>query len=262
MTTVSIVGDAATTTAVAVAASWPADRTRTVIELDPTGGALAGWLDAPLSPSISTLVTHSRREGLTRDVLEPLIHRSGSGIDVIVAPVRATESWRAVAEADPIVADAVRAGISFDVLLDHGALDPRHPLPTSLLAADAVVLVHRQPVTARAAAVRVDRLTETAERLAAATAAPLTLAVIGDDPFDPAEISTFVGDSAQRAIAVAPLPVDDLAAAVLAGRPGVSRRRLARMSLLRAGGQLAADVLATADPARDHANAGTSSGLR
>ncbi|MEO1055329.1 MAG: hypothetical protein AAFY28_00290 [Actinomycetota bacterium] len=253
MTTVSIVGDAATTTALAIAASWPADRTRTVVELDPTGGALAGWLDTPLSPSISTLVTHSRREGLRSDALEPLIHRSASGIDTIVAPVRATEAWRAVAEADPIVADAVRTGISFDALLDHGALDPRHPLPTSLLAADAVVLVHRQQATARAAAVRVDRLTETAERLAAATAAPLTLAVIGDDPFDPAEISTFVGDSAQRVISVAPLPVDDLAAAVLAGRPGVSARRLARMSLLRASGQLAADLLTTTDLARHDA---------
>ncbi len=253
MTSISIVGEATTTTALALAASWPADRTCVAVELDPTGGALAGWLDTQLSPSISTLVTRSRAEGFRHELLEPLIHRSASGIDAIVAPVRATEAWRAVAEADPIIAETIRTRVSFDALLDHGALDPRHTLPASLLVADAVVLVHRQQATARAAAVRVERLTETAERLASATAAPLTLAVIGDDPFDPAEIGTFVGESAGRAIDTAALPIDDLAAAVLAGRPGVSTRRFGRMPLLRAARQLSVNVLASAQPIAHHA---------
>ncbi len=64
---------------------------------------------------------------------------------------------------------------------------------------------------------------------------------MGDAPFGHAEIDRFVADAGGRT-PVVPVPNDPLAAAVLAGRTGVSARRLARLPLMRAAGDLAAAV--------------------
>ncbi|MEM8618194.1 MAG: hypothetical protein AAGF73_00590 [Actinomycetota bacterium] len=251
MTAISLIGDGATTTALAMCATWPADGSPTIVELDPTGGSVGGWLDTPLEPSISTLVTRSRRtQSVDADAIESLVHRTASGIDAIVAPVRATEAWRATAEADPLLADAVAAGVARDLFIDHGRPDPRHSLPTSLVAADIVVVGYRQPMTTRAAAVRVERLIETVERITRATDAPIAVAVIGDVPFEPSDVCAFVGDGVGRDVECTPLPEDGLAAAVLAGRPGVSPRRFARMPLIRAAQQLS-DTVRSARERRD-----------
>ena len=246
MRAVSLIGDCATTTALAMCATWPAATNPTIVELDPAGGSLAGWLDTPLEPSISTLVTRSRGAPPgADDAIEPLVHRTKRGIDAIVAPIRATEAWRAAAEADPLLADAVTAGIGRSLFVDHGRPDLRNSLPVSLVAADAIVVGYRQPATTQAAAVRVERLAETVERITSATDAPVTVAVIGDNPFEPSEVCAFVGDGIGRHVACAPLPDDGLAAAVLAGRPGVSPRRFARLSLIRAAHRLSATVQST-----------------
>ena len=50
MTVIGVVGDAATTTSVALAVGWPGDDDVLVIEADPNGGSLAGWLDTPVTP--------------------------------------------------------------------------------------------------------------------------------------------------------------------------------------------------------------------
>ncbi|MGB0210485.1 MAG: hypothetical protein ACPGCX_10405, partial [Ilumatobacteraceae bacterium] len=47
MTVVGLLGDHTTTTAMALAVSWPGTRPVTLIEADPTGGSLIGWLDDP-----------------------------------------------------------------------------------------------------------------------------------------------------------------------------------------------------------------------
>ena len=60
MTIVAVIGDCTTTTCIALAAGWPGRR-RLVLEADPSGGSLAGWLDTPSSPSLATIVANDRR---------------------------------------------------------------------------------------------------------------------------------------------------------------------------------------------------------
>ena len=53
---VALVGDATTTTAVALASAWSADDEVVVLEFDPSGGSLAAWMDTPAVPTLSTFV--------------------------------------------------------------------------------------------------------------------------------------------------------------------------------------------------------------
>ena len=66
--------------------------------------------------------------------------------------------------------------------------------------------------------------------------------MIGRAPFDADEIAGFVGAGAVVSPTVFELADDPLAAAVLAGRSGVSQRRLLRLPLLRSAAVLAAYV--------------------
>ena len=102
-----------------------------------------------------------------------------------------------------------------------------------------VVVHHQAQQSARAAGVRLERLAECFEQLTGG-GVEAVLAVIGRAPFDADEIASFVGAGAIAAPAVFELADDPLAAAVLAGRSGVSRRRLLRLPLLRSSAALTA----------------------
>ncbi len=87
---------------------------------------------------------------------------------------------------------------------------------------------------------RLERLVELVERLGP-TAPTLMLAVVGTEPFDPAEIAAHVDTCVPGALAeVVTLADDPLAAAVLAGRAGVSASRLRRLPLMRSAANAAA----------------------
>jgi len=100
------------------------------------------------------------------------------------------------------------------------------------------VVVHRQsPASAEAESVRLERLLEQVEGVRG----PVVLAVIGREPFDPGEIVQFVDGSAPgRITGACRLAEDPLAAAVLAGRAGVSAKRLRRLPLMRSAVDAAA----------------------
>ncbi len=245
MTLVAVVGDAATTTAVALAAGWSAPDDAVVLEADPTGGSLAGWLDTPAHPSLSTVVAHvgtnTDRSALT--TLDAMTHRSASGVRFVAAPVRARAAHRAVEEAAvalfPTIADAPLA-----VIADAGRHRAGEPPTAVLRLADVVVIVHRQAnASAAAATVRIERLVETVEELAHLDA-DVVLAVIGATPFDPAEIGSFVLQAVPESIGTTVALADDpLAAATIAGRAGVSAKRLRRLPLLRDASLVADAVL-------------------
>jgi hypothetical protein len=225
MSLVMISGDCATTTALALTSTWPSPCDPFLIEVDPSGGSLAAWLDLPVTPSISTAVTTV--DGWQD--LEPLLRVSESGIRVLPAPVRTREASRSVQQSAAllaVVADAPRAVAVADAgcAAGLGTTEDLHRV------ADLAVVVHRQCThSARAAAVRVERLAEHVEALEALGVQPV-LAVIGSAPFQPVEIAASVlGD---RPLMLT-LAEDPLAAAVLAGRAGVSARRFARLPLVR-----------------------------
>ena len=238
MTIVAIIGDATTTTTVALAAGWPATDEAIVFEADPTGGSLAGWLDTPAQPSLATIVANvgsdARRDHRsTMATVNSMIHHSSSGLRFVANAVRSRAAHRAVGEAAASVVPALAATDAV-VIADAGAHRADLAVPPTLIAADVVVLVHRQAAASAAAAtVHIERLVETVEVLAQLDA-DLVLAVIGNTPFDPGEIGAFVADSVPGSIrSIASLSDDPLAAATIAGRAGVSAKRLQRLPLMR-----------------------------
>ena len=69
------------------------------------------------------------------------------------------------------------------------------------------------------------------------------LAVIGSAPFDPAEIGAFVDESVPDTVRTTVAIADDpLAAATIAGRAGVSAKRLRRLPLMRTASTLAVEL--------------------
>jgi MinD-like ATPase involved in chromosome partitioning or flagellar assembly len=247
VTIVAVTGDASTTTSVTLAAGWPAHHSVVIIELDPSGGSLAAWLDTPAHPSLASLVANVG-SGIGRDATEVLAllstmtHHSASGVRFIANAVRARSAHRSVEEAAlallPTLADS-----STVVIADTGAHRAGHAPSPALRAADVIVIVHRQAcASAAAATVRIDRLVELIEELAHLDAI-LVLAVIGNTPFNPAEIGSFVDQSVPETVFMTVAVADDpLAAATIAGRAGVSAKRLRRLPLPRDAVRLAGDL--------------------
>lgn len=236
MAIVAIAGDLTTTTAVALAAGWPVAVDTILVEADPTGGDLAAWFDLPVTPSLSTVVTRVL-DGAWPDV-EQHTRLADNGLRLVPAPARAAEAAQAVGESARSLVPSLAALRSPVTIADVGrlpAIPASHPF---VGAAAAVVIVHRQATqSARAAAVRLQRLADQLVTLAAAPA-PVVVAVVGAQPFDLAEIERFLAE-ASGATTLVGLPDDPLAAAVFAGRTGVSERRLGRLPLARAARDLA-----------------------
>ena len=253
MTTIVIGGDCATTTMLALAAGWPDEHATEVVavEADPTGGSLAAWLDTPLSPSLSAIVTnlhHTVSNGATPatqwSAIEAMIRRSAAGVRFVPAPFRVREARGAVHEADLAFLPLLATAPQVVALVDVGRIDPLRlsgPVP----AAELTVVVHRQDTSsAPAATVRLERLAETVAALHDAGNV-VAVALIGDDPFSLDEVVEFTSPNGP-AWELAP---DPLSAAVLAGRSGVSARRLARLPLMRSAARAAADLARLVDDA-------------
>jgi len=244
VTIVAVVGDVATTSTVALAAAWPTHDEVTVLEADPAGGSLAGWLDTPAHPSLATIVANvgqvagdDHRPVL--DTFHTMSHRSAPGIRFVSNAVRARAAHRAIEEAAIVVLPAIAAA-PITVIADVGAFRSGQSPSPALRVADVVVVVHQQAAaSAAAASVRIERLVEMVEELAHLDT-PIILAVVGSTPFEPAEIGAFVDESVPDTVRMTVAIADDpLAAAAIAGRTGVSSKRLRRLPLMRDAARLA-----------------------
>lgn len=252
MTIIAIVGDAATTSAVAIAAGWPTNDDVVVLEADPGGGSLTGWLDTPAQPSLATMVANvgtgaGRDRRAVLETLETMTHGSASGVRFVANAVRARAAHRAVEEAALAVFPALAASAA-TAIADAGVHRSGQAPSPALRVAEVVVIGHRQTTASAAAAtVRIERLVEVVEELAHLDAV-FVLAVIGSTPFDPAEIGAFVDQSVPDTVRMTVAIADDpLAAATIAGRAGVSAKRLGRLPLMRDASRLAgvlADLVA------------------
>lgn len=239
MSIVVVAGDCSTTTALLLAATWPEESQSVVVEANPRGGSLGAWLSVAPLPSLSTAVTSidagTGTEGWSS--VERFVQHSPSGVRVLVSPVRSLEATRAVMEAETMLFP-VLAGIDLPVaIIDAGDPILSQARPAALAHADVVVMVHRQSHhSARGAAVRIERLAEQVETICR-FGVEVWIMVIGNDPFEPAEIGAFADPSKRSTVVV--LPEDEQAAAVLAGRVGVSSQRFTKMPLVRAGREVA-----------------------
>lgn len=234
MTVLAVIGDCTTTTCIALAAGWSSVDDVIVLEADASGGSLTGWLDTPSTPSLATIVANrAGQHTTTGEAITAMVQHSASGIRFIAAPVRATTAFRAIEEAAGDVIPWLAASESI-VLADIGRHRGGSRLPATLTAATAVVVVHRQdPASAAASTVRLERVVEVVQQVAT-LGLPIVLAIIGAEPFDPHDVTRFVEESAPAAVASSLTLADDpLSAAVIAGRPGVSAKRLRRLPLMR-----------------------------
>jgi MinD-like ATPase involved in chromosome partitioning or flagellar assembly len=242
VTIVAVAGDVCTTTTVALAAAWPTTDQAIVVEADPTAGDLAAWFDLPVDPSLSTLVARAGDGDLSE--IDRHTRLARSGMRLIVAPQGAAEAHQAVVESARSVVPVLAGVRAPTALVDVGRLTHQPPVHPFLAAASVIVLVHRQSTqSAAAAAVRLQRFVDQIA-MCDAMAASIVVTVVGAVPFQLDQIEAFVAD-AVGARPLVGLPEDQLAAAVFAGRVGVSPRRLARLPLSRASGHLADVVQAT-----------------
>jgi MinD-like ATPase involved in chromosome partitioning or flagellar assembly len=253
MSIIAFIGDCTTTTCLALASAWPGGDDVVIVEADRSGGSLAAWLDTPTTPSLSSIVATARSfDNADRaSVLESMTHRSASGIRFVAAPTRSREANRAIVEANRSVFPMLSTIEGTVMLADLGARSAVDGPPPFAALADTLVICHRQDTSsAGAAAVRLERLAELVDELAP-LGAPLVLIVIGDRPFDSDEIQRFVAADGRMAITTHQLPVDVLAAAVFAGRTGVSQRRLGRLPLVRDARRVAVALRPQSSPTAD-----------
>lgn len=239
MAIVAITGDAATTTAVALAVSWPATDDVLLVEADPKGGDLAAWFDMPVAPSLSNVVTRVL-DGSWPDV-ERMTRLAPVGLRVLPAPAGTAEAQQAVAESGRSLVSTFAALRTPVVVADVGDLPgtaASHPFLG--MSSVAVVVHHQSQQSARASAVRLQRLAVEVGGLHGSVPA-VVVALVGTVPFGPTEVEAFLA-SAVGDVTVVALPHDPLAASVLAGREGVSARRLARLPLMRGAQHLAVVV--------------------
>lgn len=234
MSLIAVVGDGCTTTALGIAAAWPADEPCMVAELDPAGGCLAAWLDLPRAPGLAEVVASAVPGSMP--AFEAGVQRAASGVDVLLAPARAVEAVAVVNAASASVLPALAAVDAPIVIADGGRL--RGALSPLVAKSDIVTIAHRQHAgSAAAATVGIERVAELT-RLLVARQIPTVVALIGERPYHAAEVAEFV--AADTVIALAD---DPWAAAVLAGRPG-SAARLRRSPLMRAFVRLAGELSA------------------
>jgi MinD-like ATPase involved in chromosome partitioning or flagellar assembly len=239
MPIVAVVGDASTTTTVALASAWPAPDDVVVVEADPSGGDLAAWFDLAESPSLSTVVTRAT-DGSWAEI-DRHTRLAVSGLRLITAPATAVEAQQAVAESARSVVPALAPPRTPVAIVDTGGAVARSGANPFVTHAAVTVMVHRQsPHSARAAAVRLQRFADQVDGCASASGSPV-VAVIGGVPFDLDQVEAFLADRVGP-LPVVGLPVDELTASVYAGRTGVSARRLARLPLSRAARDLARAV--------------------
>ena len=236
MTLLAVCGDASTTTAFALARSWPADGVL-LVEADPTGGDLAAWFDRPERPGVATAVSQASA-GSWPQIASQL--QPADGVDTLLMPIRSGEAEVAGREAGVRLAPTLAALDSVIAIADCGSVNP-NAIPTMVSQASLVALTIRQPTTsARAAAAHLDRVSEVFDALRVRGVATVVV-VIGEAPYRASEIAEFLAGTTADDSA----PVDVIGFVLVA----IS------------SSWLLADTAPRADPDEDHSK-GARAGLR
>lgn len=227
MSIVAVVGPTSSTTALALASTWPTsvgDTEVVLVDADPAGGVYAAWLDLPTTPGLASAVSSPGSAGLLEHV-----QRSAGGLGVLVGAVRSVEATRTVHEAAARVLPQL-APAGTVAIVDGGRRCASSGIDPLLAQADVVVVCVRQRAgSAVAVAADLERTAELCDSIAA-RAIPLVLAVIGTRPFPAAEIAAYVAPDG-AGLTWCEIADDPWSAGVLAGRAG-STRRLQRSPLL------------------------------
>ena len=235
-----------TTTALALAAAWPAPR-RLLAELDPAGGDLEIRLGLPAGGGGLAALAAAARRPQSRHSLWPFACELAGGLHVLPAPPGADQAGaclQALTAAGVLQRLAAEAAAGEAVVIaDCGRLDPAAVTAQAGVLAGVVLVVARPHLS---------DLAHLAGRLEAirqhATAAGLVLVTgtglpRGDPAYPAAEISQALG-----APVLGSLPADPRGVAVLLAGRGQQARAGRRLPLARAARELAAAVTGALPP--------------
>ena len=210
-----------TTSTLMLTALVPEGQQVAMLECDPSGGDVLGWLNSTGSPSWVSAVASPNRswDGFCRHM-----QQLPSGQKVMAAPPRSGRAALTVSEAADRFGTMLSALSDVVVFADCGRateISQWHRL------ADVVVVQVRQEVgSAYATVSRVERTIELVRRLQQARCR-VRLLVVGERPYSPGEIAEMVDVELLGAV-----PVDANAAALVAGAwtigKGPGRSRLAK----------------------------------
>ena len=220
-----------TTTVAALAAVWPEERRRVVVELDPAGGTLAAACGLRVTPGLVSLATASRRR-MERDALWTHSQQLPCGGAVVVGPPSAAQAQRAL----QLMADSVVqfADVDADVLADCGRLDATSTARATFDGAGVQVLVARPQLP------DLHHLAAWLEDAPSSAAEPIVV-LAGGGPYPPDEIRAALGvDIAGQ------MPHDPAGVARLGET--LNARTVGRTSLLRAARSLAATIVERLEP--------------
>lgn len=217
-----------TTTTVALAASWPADRRCLLVEADPFGGVIGARFGLGQTPGLSSLAAVARR-GLDRETVWGHAQQLPGGVQVLVGPASPDEARAVLRDLAGILAEWSSGESGIDVIVDCGRIGPGSVGHELLTRAD-VTLVATRP--------KLDQLRVVAHQLASLrmSAANVQLLLIGDRPYGTREVaSTFHAEVAGM------IAWDPRTAAILEGGAG-SAGDLRRSPLVRSAATLAAQL--------------------
>jgi hypothetical protein len=221
---------AVTTTLLAVAAAWPAEREVVVLELDPAGGDIAVRYGLATEPGLVSLAAAARREP-SPETLREHVQRLPGGLPVIVAPTSAEQAQAALRVLAERFEHVLRTDSGIDVLADCGRLGPVSPAEPVARGAAVTLLV------ARPTASEVAHLRGRVDALRSAHC-QVGLLLIGGRPYGPDEVSAVLG------VPVLGVLADDPNGARLLGGRASGPRALRRSPLMTSAADVAARVAA------------------
>jgi hypothetical protein len=223
---------ASTTTAVVLAAMFPAGYPTLLAECDPSGGDVAAWAQLPTSPGWSTAVSGADRSWAA---IDDNVQQLPSGLRVMTAPARASQAHTAVGEAARGFAGLMAAAPDVVAVADCGRVDLDAPLWAT--SAQLTLLLVRQSVASAPATVpRVDRTIE-ALGVLRRVCRQVGVVLIGGAPYRSSEVAGALG-----AELFGVLPEDASGAALVAGGWTVGKRA-SRTPLAKAASSLGERVV-------------------
>jgi hypothetical protein len=132
-----------TTSALALALSWPEPGRMLLAELDPDGGTIAGRHAANPDPGLNTLAA-SGRHYLSPGMVTSNLQRLPGGLPVLLSSPSPDRCVAALAALNPVgLGETLRDVPGFDVLADCGRIDSNSPVLPVLREADVVLFVVR-----------------------------------------------------------------------------------------------------------------------
>ena len=207
-----------TTLAIGLAATWPGDRRRLLVEADPAGGTLAAQAGLGPEPGLVSLAAAARRRGDPFLAFEHVQHVTGD-VPVVCGPPASSRARSALSMLPGLLG---RLGdLDAEVFCDCGRLDR---------TTDNVDLFERGQLAVFVSRPRLSDLNALAAHLeeGAEQGRRVFLVLVGDGPYPANEVAEVLGVDVAGQV-----PWDADAAAAIGTAP-ISSRQLTRTPLVRA----------------------------